>query len=289
LRVCAPDVNLSLESTQVLPLSKIVQIIGAERAQEACGIGMEGKEGLVDIHPEWGIVLGLDMIRGLDQGSIKRILRGREEGPYQDLEDLASRARLRSTDLERLSQAGAVNSMGYQRREGIWASGVLGQDGGEEKEYQPMLEGLGMEYHLPSLPPLDSVAQMNLDYEAMGLSVTSHPFALIRKQMNAQGVIPACEILRQENQSRIRVAGIITHRQRPCSGGGVLFLSLEDESGSVNVTVTEATWKQHRREVMASAVVVDGYCENAYGTRSVRAFRIYPFSTQLRLSSRDFR
>ena len=289
LRVCAPDVNLSLESTQVLPLSMIVQVIGAERAQEACGIGTEGKERLVDVHPEWGIVLGLDMIRGLDKGSIKRILRGRHEGPYQDLEDLASRARLRSADLERLSQAGAVDSMGYQRREGIWASGVLGQDGGEDREYQPMLEGLGMEYHLPSLPPLDSVSQMNLDYEVMGLSVTTHPFALIRKQMNAQGVIPACEILRQENQSRIRVAGIITHRQRPCSGGGVLFLSLEDESGSVNVTVTEATWKQHRREVMASAVVVDGYCENAYGTRSIRAFRIYPFSTQLRLNSRDFR
>ena len=69
----------------------------------------------------------------------------------------------------------------------------------------------------------------------------------------------------------------------------MLFLSLEDESGSVNVTVTETTWRQHRREVMASAVVVDGYCENAYGTRSIRAFRIYPFSTQLRLNSRDFR
>lgn len=62
-----------------------MQVIGAERAQEACGIGMEGKEGLVDVHPEWGIVLGLDMIRGLDKGSIKGSSEGVTKAPIKIL------------------------------------------------------------------------------------------------------------------------------------------------------------------------------------------------------------
>ena len=107
--------------------------------------------------------------------------------------------------------------------------------------------------------------------------------------MNTQGVTPACRVTACENRARIRVGGIITHRQRPSSGGGVLFLSVEDETGSVNVTVTENTWRQFRQEVMAPAVIVDGYCENMYGTRSVRAFRIYPMKTELCVCSRDFR
>ena len=289
LLVCAPDVNLSHEYTRVLPVKEILRVIGPQRMHEARGTLMPGKEGLVDAHSQWGIVLGLDTIRGLDRRCVKRILRGRDEGLYADLEEIAAHARLRSKDLEILAQAGALESLGYQRREGIWASVRLGHADVENEEYQPMLEGLGMEYHLPELPPLDSFTQMTLDYQAMGMSVSAHPFALIRQQMNEQGVTPAYGVLQRDNGSKVRVAGIVTHRQRPSSGGGVLFLSLEDESGSVNITVTEVTWKQHREEVMAPAVIVDGYCENAYGTRSIRAFRIYPLHMDFRVSSRDFR
>lgn len=289
LLVCPPDVNLSDEKTRVLPTEEIERVIGAQALAEARGEVVPGKEGLVDPHAQWGIVMGLDAIKGLDRSCIQRIVRKRQEGLYASFEQLASRARLRSVDLEKIAQAGALDSLGYERREGIWASGSLGQDGGDSEEYQPMLDGFGMEYHLPELPPLDEFARIHLDYESMGMSPKQHPFVLLRPEMNTQGVTPACRVTACENRTRIRVGGIITHRQRPSSGGGVLFLSVEDETGSVNITVTENTWRQFRQEVMAPAVIVDGYCENLYGTRSVRAFRIYPMNTELCVRSRDFR
>lgn len=289
LLVCPPDVNLSAEKTRVLPINEIERVIGEQALAEARGKVVPGKEGLVDSHAQWGIVIGLDAIKGLDRSRIQRIVRERQDGLYASFEQLASRARLRSVDLEKIAQAGALDSLGYERREGIWASGSLGQDGGDTEEYQPMLDGFGLEYHLPELPPLDDFARINLDYESMGMSPKQHPFVLLRSDMNAQGVTPACRVTACENRARIRVGGIITHRQRPSSGGGVLFLSVEDETGSVNVIVTENTWRQFRQEVMAPAVIVDGYCENVYGTRSVRAFRIYPMNTELCVRSRDFR
>ena len=287
--MCPPDVNLSAEKTRVLPVNEIERVIGTQALAEARGEVVPGKEGLVDPHARWGIVIGLDAIKGLDRSRIQRIVRERQDGLYVSFEQLASRARLRSVDLEKIAQAGALDSLGYERREGIWASGSLGQDGGDSEEYQPMLDGFGLEYHLPELPPLDDFARINLDYESMGMSPKQHPFVLLRPEMNAQGVTPACRVTACENRARIRVGGIITHRQRPSSSGGVLFLSVEDETGSVNVTVTENTWRQFRQEVMAPAVIVDGYCENLYGTRSVRAFRIYPMNTELCVRSRDFR
>ena len=130
---------------------------------------------------------------------------------------------------------------------------------------------------------------MRLDVASTGLTVGTHPFAYARSAL-PEGVLRTGDLGQHLAGRIVDVAGIVTHRQRPHTGAGVTFLSLEDETGLVNVSVSVGAWKKFRRVCLEfSALLVRGTLEWGDGAISVQAFRIAPITLPIEVKSRDFR
>ena len=191
--------------------------------------------------------------------------------------------------MECLALAGALECLGVGRREGIWAAGALAAPTVRQREWQPFLPGTEVGTRVPDLPPLTRTEQMRADIEATGLTPGEHPFSYLREDL-PPGVLSAAELGAHLDGRIVDVAGLVTHRQRPHTGGGVTFLSLEDESGLVNVSVAVGTWNKFRRIGLESgALLVRGTLEWGDGAVNVRAFRLAPVRLPIQVRSRDFR
>lgn len=130
---------------------------------------------------------------------------------------------------------------------------------------------------------------MRLDVASTGLTVGTHPFAYVRSALPEE-VLRTGDLGHHLAGRIVDVAGIVTHRQRPHTGGGITFLSLEDETGLVNVSVSVGAWKKFRRVCLeSSALLVRGTLEWGDGAISVQAFRITPVGLPVDVKSRDFR
>lgn len=185
--------------------------------------------------------------------------------------------------------AGALECLGVGRREGTWAAGALAAPTARQGEWQPFLPGTEVGTHVPDLPPLMRTEQMCADIETTGLTPGEHPFSYLRGDL-PPGVLRAAELGAHLDGRIVDVAGLVTHRQRPHTGGGVTFLSLEDESGFVNVSVAVGTWNKFRRIGLESgALLVRGTLEWGDGAVNVRAFRLAPVRLPIQVRSRDFR
>ncbi|MGH9072076.1 MAG: OB-fold nucleic acid binding domain-containing protein, partial [Acidimicrobiales bacterium] len=232
-------------------------------------------------HTEAAVRLGLGSVRGLGDDTAERIAAG---APYHDLEDLARRARLTQAQLEALATAGATASLdGRDRRRALWAAGALAGIGPGQ------LEGVTVGSEAPELPGMDEAEVVVADLWATGVSVEGSLTALVRPNLEERGVVPAARLGDAPSGSRVLVAGVVTHRQRPETARGVTFVSLEDETGLVNVICSKGVWARHRRLAnSASAMVVSGRVESADGVVNVVAERIEPLELAAALGSRDF-
>ena len=122
------------------------------------------------------------------------------------------------------------------------------------------------------------------------MSPDGHPTRFLRGQLAADGVVTAADLRSVTDGERVRVAGVVTHRQRPPTAGGVTFVNLEDETGLVNVIVSKGCWARHREVVVgAVALVVRGRAEVADGVVNIVAERLYPLSLASPSRARDFR
>ncbi|MEV1147931.1 OB-fold nucleic acid binding domain-containing protein, partial [Micromonospora sp. NPDC049799] len=125
---------------------------------------------------------------------------------------------------------------------------------------------------------------------ATGLSPESHPARFIRPQLDALGAVPIARLGRVEPGRRIQVGGIVTHRQRPATAGGVTFLNLEDETGMLNVTCSPGLWQRYRRVARTSAaLVVRGLLQRHEGVINLTADRLEAIEPPVSPASRDFR
>jgi error-prone DNA polymerase len=132
--------------------------------------------------------------------------------------------------------------------------------------------------------------QLIADLWATGITRDHYPTALVRDRLNALGVIPAAQLAELEDRTRVLVGGIVTHRQRPPSAGGVTFISLEDETGLINIIVQQTVWARHRRVARdAGALLIRGMLERAHDVTNVMAERIQKLPLGGRAVSRDFR
>jgi error-prone DNA polymerase len=139
------------------------------------------------------------------------------------------------------------------------------------------------------LPIMTTPEEMAADLWATGISRT-YPTELLRDQLDQRGVIPAARLSTLEDKSRVTVAGIVTHRQRPGSAGGVTFLNLEDETGLINIICPVPVWTRHRRAARDSpALVIRGTLERAHNLTNILAERIERLPLAMRATSRDFR
>lgn len=229
--------------------------------------------------------MGLASVRGLGEEVAEQMVAERTaHGPFRDLRDLARRVRLRTPQLESLATAGALESLGVERREALWAAGALAQEGPDT------LPGVAVGITAPQLPGMSDVELAVADVWATGVSVDSYPTQYVRDGLVAAGVLTVREAFEHQVGRRVAVAGVVTHRQRPGTAQGVTFLSIEDETGLLNVICTAGLWRRFRTVARTSAaMVVRGRLERADGATNLLAEHLAPLSLRVPTASRDYR
>jgi error-prone DNA polymerase len=226
------------------------------------------------------IRLGLSEVRNLGEKPADAVVAGQ---PYRDLEDFARRTRLPVPALEALATAGAFGCFGVGRREALWAAGAAAT-------IRPgQLPGTTPGLAAPPLPAMTAAEETFADLWATGTYGT-HPVEHIRAGLAEHGVITTAELRTATAGTFVTVAGLVTHRQQPGTARGVVFLSLEDETGIANVICTPGVWERHRRVAMeANALIVSGVVESMDGAVSLLATKLRRLRVVAAARSRDFR
>jgi error-prone DNA polymerase len=238
----------------------------------------------------WGlggpaVRMGLSSVRTLGDDRAKAIEdERRARGPYRDMSDLARRTGLATAHLEALATADAFDGFGLTRREALWAAGAAAQDKPDR------LPGTVTGTEAPTLPGMADVDRLVADVWATGLSPDAHPAQFLREQLTEVGALPIAKLARVEAGTRVRVGGIVTHRQRPATAGGVTFVNLEDETGMLNVTCSPGLWLRYRKVArMSAALLVRGRLEKTEGVINLVADRLDALTPPISPASRDFR
>ncbi|MDQ7997940.1 MAG: error-prone DNA polymerase [Luteibacter sp.] len=227
--------------------------------------------------------LGLRQIAGLSADLGARIVSAREASPLRDLADLARRAGLNRFERERLADAGALRVLSGHRHRARWESSGI-------ERTLPLLDTVAEEH--ATLRPPTTAENVFADYATVGLSLTAHPLGLIRKNLQARRVRRARDLEGERNGIWLRHAGLVTVRQRPQTASGITFVTLEDETGQVNVIVRPRVAEACRQALLdAVLLAVDGQWQSIEGVRHLVASRLHDFSDllpQLGSVSRDF-
>lgn len=237
--------------------------------------------------------MGLESVRGIGKDKAEEIVAARDGAGSDDdgvpagfasLRDLVQRVELSTAQLEALATGGALEPFGVERREGLWAAGALGQEG------PTTLPGVSVGVEAPTLPGMSEVELSQADAWATGVTPDSYPTQHVRPGLEAAGVLTVAQAMVTEPGRRVAVGGVVTHRQRPGTAGGVTFLSLEDETGLLNVICTVGLWQRFRRVARsAQAMVIRGRIEAADGAVNLLAEHLAPLSLAVPGRSRDFR
>jgi error-prone DNA polymerase len=231
--------------------------------------------------PQPAIRLGLQTVRNLGDDVAKAVADGR---PYADLDDLVRRVRVPLPALEALATAGAFGCLGLGRREAIWAVGAVADTRPDQ------LSGTTPGASAPELPRMTPTEMTFADLWATGSSPDSHPVQHVRSTLDAWGALPAAALATTDDGAKVLVGGLVTHRQRPPTAGGVVFMNLEDETGMVNVICPRQTWDRHRRVALESAaLVIEGRLERQDGAVNLLVMRLAPLQISGSVRSRDFR
>ncbi|QXJ20357.1 error-prone DNA polymerase [Actinomadura graeca] len=229
--------------------------------------------------PQPAIRLGLDGIRNLGTDTAEAIAAGR---PYTGMEDLARRVPMSAGALEALATAGAFDRLGMSRREALWAAGALAGSG------PGRLEGVTPGAAAPALPAMTPIEETLADLWATGVSGT-HPVAHVRDALDELGALSSERLAAAPAETNVVVAGLVTHRQRPPTAGGIVFMTLEDETGIINVVCPPQVFRRHRAlAVDAQALLVGGRLERADGVTNVRATRLRRLPVPGKVRARNF-
>jgi error-prone DNA polymerase len=223
--------------------------------------------------------LGLCQIKGLTQKDATTLVAARDGG-YQNIDVLWRRASLSKTALETLARADAYRSLDLNRRQALWAVGGL------DEAPLPLFAGLDGTNTRPEprviLPEMALGAEVAEDYRALRLSLKRHPLALLRRGLEADGFGPCRRLDGLAHGQRAKVAGLVTARQRPASAKGVIFLTLEDESGIANLIVWANVFERFRRVVLGAALLgVAGTVQREGIVIHVLADRLFDLTTRL--------
>jgi error-prone DNA polymerase len=238
-----------------------------------------------DVHGNAAIRLGLDRVKGLSGNARLRIVQARAVQVFSDVEDLKQRAQLDERDMQALVQADALQNLAGHRREALWTT--LGLD-----RPTPLLQGVRRKERQASLLAPTEEEEVQADYNRTGLTLRSHPLKLLRAELNRRRHQSAAELHNTRPGQLIRVSGIVINRQRPDTDSGVIFATLEDETGLINVTIWRKVAERFRVALTQSSLMtVYGVIERDDATVYVVAGRLVDHSEWLgRLStrSRDF-
>ena len=212
--------------------------------------------------------LGLREIRGLKEAAALRIVEARAQGPFDDVQELAERAQLDRGSLETLGRAGALIGLAGHRHRAQWAvTGVM--------RHPDLFAGARVDEEKVVLRPPSASENVLADYASVGLTLGAHPLKLLRPQLRARRYRTLAEAQNHDNGTPVRVAGLISLRQRPGTASGVTFVTLEDESGWLNLIVWRELAERERRVLLESQLVgVHGELQKADGVTHVLARRL---------------
>jgi len=229
--------------------------------------------------------LGFNNVRGMERESAWRIEEARAAKPFRNMHDLAERAQLTASDLNTLASANALESLTGNRRQAMW------QAVGSVPDKGLLRTAVIVEDELQLAAPSEA-ENIVADYRHLGLTLGRHPLALLRERLYKMRFTPSDVLATFSDGQLARACGIVTVRQRPETAKGVIFVTLEDEAGTVNIIVWPDLIDKQRTELMgASLLGVYGIWQSKSGVRNLIAKRLVDCSHllgELDTRSRDF-
>jgi error-prone DNA polymerase len=231
--------------------------------------------------------LGIESVRNVGDALAARIA---ERRPYSSMEDLVRRTGATLPAVEALATAGAFACFDdTSRREALWEAGAVTQTGAQGTAHR--LPGVVCGTDAPPLPPMTDREATAADLWATGISPDRHPVQFARDRLDAMGAVSIGGLDKVPHGRRVVVGGTVTHRQRPATAGGTIFVNLEDETGMLNVICNAPVWAAHRRVARsAAALLIRGRLERAEGVTNLIAESIEALSLAMEPGrSRDFR
>jgi error-prone DNA polymerase len=192
--------------------------------------------------------LGLQQVKGFAAAAAGRIVAARAQAPFTDLADLAHRAELGQGELDLLAGAGALQRLAGHRRQAAWAAAAVPRQ-------DDLFAGIALREGELLLPAPREGEEIVADYGSLGLTLGRHPLALLRGRLAAKRYLSALELRRQGDRAVVRCAGLVTCRQRPGTASGVIFVTLEDETGTANIVVFNELACRQRRLLLGSRLL----------------------------------
>ena len=219
----------------------------------------------------FAVRLGLSEVQGIGQAQAQRIVDARAAGAYTSINDVVRRTGLTVAQTEALATAGAFDSFGLSRRQALWNAGYA--------DSADTLPGTAVDAAPPELPGMSAAELTLADLWATQISPDDHPVGHLRPVLDTHDIVPIGALGAQHDRTRVRVAGLVTHRQRPSTAGGVTFLNLEDETGMLNIVCSRPMWQRFVRVGRrTNAMLVRGVIEHSEGVTNLVADKLEPLS-----------
>ncbi len=229
--------------------------------------------------------LGLALVSGLGSAAAQRIVDARHQQPFANVDDLARRAQLDQSDLRHLAAADALQSLAGHRRQQVWEAAA-------RHKAPPLLREAPVHEQILLLPAAPEADEITIDYAATGLTLRRHPLALLRDELTRRRLHSAAALQSLDNGKPARACGLVTMRQQPETAKGTIFVSIEDETGSVNVVVWSSVRDQCRAALLQSQLLaVHGTWQNVDGVCNLVAHHLEnltPLLQGLSIHSRNF-
>tara|TARA_B100000519_G_C14182674_1_gene409286 strand:- start:370 stop:1212 length:843 start_codon:yes stop_codon:yes gene_type:complete len=235
--------------------------------------------------------LGMRVVRGLSHEAVSLLVqRRREGGRFPSLEELRRRAGVSRRVIMQLADADAFSSFQRDRRAALWEA--LAQEKNEVE--QPLFELVeASDETQPDLPVMQPAEEVEMDYRTAGLSLKGQPIMFWRSELDQKRVLRARQLADSPDNKYVKVAGLVLLRQRPSTAKGITFVTLEDETGTINLVIRQHIWERYYRIARRSnAWLVHGTLENRNGIQHVVVHRLEDLSSNLgahQPKSRDFR
>jgi error-prone DNA polymerase len=285
--VCASDWDCTLERSAGPPQASEHPLGGSVTAGGR-GVHIERRN---DDGAQPAVRLGLRLVSTLSQAAAERLTQARRTQGFASVDDLARRAQLEARELQALARADALQSLAGHRRRQLWtAAGQERVDTGEALlANAPIVERAAEQPDLFEAREGEAIA---LDYAATGLTLRRHPLALLRSRLDRRGWRSAEQLAHLQDGSSAWACGIVTMRQQPETAKGVIFVTLEDETGSVNIIVWRHVRERQRAALLRSRLLaVAGQWQAKDGSTHLIARRLIdmtPWLGSLATHSRDF-
>ncbi|WP_010090624.1 error-prone DNA polymerase [Burkholderia ubonensis] len=263
-----------------------VQVLPIDATKSGWEASLEALPGQPRPHGQPAVRLGLSLVRGLGEAAARRIEAARAAGPFENVDALARRAQLERRDLEALAAANALATLAGHRRDALWQAVAAAPE-------RDLLAAAPIdEPEMPALGAPSEADDVLADYHTTGLTLNRHPVALLRPALRERRLLSAAELRDRPDGRLARACGLVTARQMPGTAKGVMFMTLEDETGCVNLIVRPELLARQRRETLdARLLAASGVWQVVSDVRHLVAQHfedLTPLLGGLRTSSREF-